>query len=107
MLTLQGDSDLAAKFTSRTQQARVVTEAWIANNGYCLACKSDRLIQTSVNTKARDFECDLCGQPYELKSSALTFGKRIPDGAYASMLARIRNGSVANLLLLQYSPDCA
>ena len=105
MVSLQGDLSLVEKFTSRAQQARVVTEAWVAKNGYCLACEGDRLIQTQANTQARDFECAACAQPYELKSSASAFGRRVPDGAYSAMLSRIENGTVANLLLLRYGPE--
>jgi type II restriction enzyme len=97
-----GDSSLASNLISASQRARVVTEAWVAANGYCVACSSDHLIQTPANTHARDFECDHCKQPYELKSSASTFGRRIVDGAYGTMITRIRNGTVPNLLLLQY-----
>ena len=100
-----GDPKLAALLTSGSQRARVITEAWIAENAYCVACSSERLLATAPNTKARDFECVCCGHPYELKSSSAGFGKRVVDGAYASMIARIREGSTPNLLLLHYGPE--
>ena len=100
-----GNALLASSLSSASQRARVITEAWVAENGYCIACISDRLVPTRANTKARDFECASCTQPYELKSCAGAFSKRITDGAYAPMIARIRDGSVPNLLLLQYGPD--
>jgi type II restriction enzyme len=98
-----GDASLAAGYSSATQRARVITEAWVSNNGYCLACESDRLIPTSANTQARDFQCDKCGHPYELKSSSSPFGKRIVDGAYASMMRRINTSSMPSFLLMQYT----
>src|SRR6266700_4116791 len=91
------------EYTSRSQLARILTEAWIASNGYCLACDSDRILQTAVNTQARDFECPQCGHPYELKSSVRPFGKTIVDGAYTSLMRRIETNSVPSFLLMRYS----
>ncbi|HEY6413798.1 MAG TPA: DpnI domain-containing protein [Edaphobacter sp.] len=104
MLLPTGDITLAKGYASGSQRARIITEAWVKQHGYCIACESDRLRQTSANTQARDFECLLCGHAYELKSSASAFGKRITDGAYASMMRRINNATVSSLLLLQYTP---
>lgn len=83
--------------------ARVMSESWVASNGYCLACESERLVPTPANTQARDFECRACGHPYELKSSLRPFGIKIVDGAYISMIRRIESGSVSSFLLLRYS----
>src|ERR1700721_730437 len=90
-------------YTSKSQLARVMTESWITKNGYCLACESERLLPTVANTQARDFECCDCGHPYELKSALNGFGKKVVDGAYASMIRRIESGCVASFLLLRYS----
>ena len=89
--------------TSRSQIARVFTEEWIAENGYCLACDSNRLMQTPANTQVRDFECSGCGHPYELKSSLRSFGEKVVDGAFASMMRRIQSKTVPSFLLLRYS----
>jgi type II restriction enzyme len=91
------------QYVSKSQQARVVTEAWVAANGYCLACESDSIRQTKANTQARDFECISCGHPYELKSCLSPFGNKIVDGAYASMIRRIEGGTVPSILLMRYS----
>jgi type II restriction enzyme len=98
-----GDASLAAGYTSASQRARVVTEAWIKNHGYCLACNSDRLVATAYNTQARDFQCEACGHPYELKSSSTPFGRRVVDGAYASMMRRIETSTIPSFLLMQYT----
>jgi type II restriction enzyme len=94
-------------YTSKSQLARVMTESWVATNGYCLACESDRLIPTSANTQARDFECHDCGHPYELKSALRGFGKKVVDGAYASMIGRIESKHASSFLLLRYSNTSA
>ncbi len=102
---LQGNATIAAAYSSASQKARVVTEGWIEANGYCLACESDNLIPTRRNTRARDFECQQCSHPYELKSTAGRFGKRIVDGAYATMMKRVQESTTPTLLLLEYSPS--
>lgn len=90
-------------YTSKSQLARVMSESWMAGNGYCLACESERILPTVANTQARDFECQACGHPYELKSALKPFGRKIVDGAYASMIRRIESKSVPSFLLLRYS----
>ena len=95
------------EYTSKSQKARIFTESWIAENGYCLACDSDRLISTSPNTKARDFECVTCGHPYELKSALRPFGSRVVDGAFVSMMGRINAGTLPTFLLMRYSAALA
>lgn len=98
-----GDASLGTGYSSASQRARVVTEAWIKNYGYCLACESDKLMPTASNTQARDFECNRCGHPYELKSSSSPFARRVTDGAYASMMRRIHSSTVPSFLLMQYT----
>lgn len=93
-----------AGYTSNSQRARVVSEAWVLRNGYCLACKSDILSQTAANTRTKDFICPECSHGYELKSKRGAFGTRITDGAFSAMTATIREGRTPSLLLLEYSP---
>jgi type II restriction enzyme len=105
MKTCFGDSNLATEFNSPSQRARIVTEAWTAANAYCVACDSNRLLATPANTKARDFECDHNGHAYELKGSASIHGRKIIDGAFGSMIDRIKTGNAPNLLLMHYGPQ--
>ena len=102
-MNLDLDISLTAGYSSASQRARLMSEDWVARNGYCLACDSDRLRQTSTNTQARDFECIICGHPYELKSTLGRFGKQVADGAYSSMMRRIESSTAASFLLLEYS----
>jgi len=37
------DVSVAAGYKSQAQIARVVSETWLAQNGYCLACDSESL----------------------------------------------------------------
>jgi type II restriction enzyme len=105
MLLPAGDITLAERYTSSSQKARVITEAWVKQHGYCLACENDCLLQTSANTNARDFECSSCGHAYELKSAASAFGKRITGGAYGAMMRRVRSSTMSSFLLLHYTPN--
>jgi len=94
---------LALGYTSRSQQARKITEGWIARNGYCLRCDCDRLTPTTANTQTRDFTCQQCSHGYELKSKLGRFSSKVLDGAYGAMLNTIREGRTPTFLLLEYS----
>lgn len=89
------------QYASRSQQARVLTEAWLHKNISCPACAST-LENTPNNTKACDFICASCGDPFELKSKKSKFGNFVTDGAYKPMIASIRENRQANLFLLSY-----
>lgn len=102
-MRLECNTSVAEHLASAAQRARVITEDWIASCGYCLSCESQRLTPTPANTPARDFKCERCSHSYELKSSKIAFGNRIVDGAYASMMRRIRESTTPTLLLLEYS----
>jgi len=97
------NASLLAGYTSNSQRARVVSEAWILRNGYCLACGCDNLLQTVANTRTKDFICPGCSHGYELKSKRGTFGSRIADGAFSAMMGTIRAGRTPRFLLLEYS----
>lgn len=98
-----GDTILGNPYTSPTQQVRLISEDWIARNGYCLRCDSDKLTQTPPNTKSRDFICRKCEHGYELKSKRGVFRTRVLDGAYSAMVRTIREGNTPTFLLLEYS----
>jgi type II restriction enzyme len=102
---LWDNTSLVASYTSNSQKARVVSEAWVLRNGYCLACRSDSLSQTAANTRTKDFICPQCSHGYELKSKRGTFGARIADGAFSAMTATIRDGRTPSFLLLEYSQN--
>ena len=91
----------AVEYRSASQRARVLTESWLPANVSCPACAA-LLVQTTNNTKARDFECSSCGDPFELKSKKNKFANLIADGAYETMIAAIRTNQQPNLFLLSY-----
>ncbi len=105
MQSLRANVQIGEGYKSATQRTRVISEAWMAANGYCLACDSDTLARTANNTRARDFVCSFCKHPYELKSACGGFSSRIVDGAYETMMRSIVQGTGSTLLLLEYSRD--
>lgn len=102
-MNIQGDVTLGLGYANPTQQVRKISEAWIASNGYCLKCESDRLAPTPTNTRSRDFVCERCSHGYELKSKRGVFSTRVLDGAYAAMVKTITDGNTPTFLLLEYS----
>ena len=96
----------ANRLSSGSQRARVMSEAWVEENLYCVCCSADRLRRLGANTKARDFICQECGEVFELKATKSQLANRIVDGAYAAMAERITALQAPNLLLLGYqSPE--
>jgi type II restriction enzyme len=100
-MLMQCDVSCAEKYSSQSQRARVISERWFQANGYCLACENDRLHATDANTRATDFLCPVCGQCYELKAFRVRPTRTLVDGAYASLMARIMDGSVPTLMMLE------
>lgn len=94
--------ELAARYKSGAQRARVVTEAWAEANLYCPNCSSLRLTPAAHNTEAIDFNCPDCDSPFQLKSQSRRYTHRIPDAAYSAMRRAIIRGRTPNLFALHY-----
>jgi type II restriction enzyme len=94
--------ELAERFSSPTQQTRVISEAWAERELFCAACTSPNLKRTPNNTRCTDLICANCESCFELKAGAGKLPAIIPDGAYESMIASIRANKAPNLLLLRY-----
>lgn len=54
---------------------------------------------------AADFECDCCGETFELKSKNGGFSNKISDGAYSTMIDRITSAANPDLFCLEYSKE--
>lgn len=105
MLTdLQFDLSLCEGFKSKSQAVRVMSEQWFATNMYCPCCGNSRLVKQKNNEPAFDFLCEQCGENFELKSHSKE-SKKVPDGSYNTMIARIKSDSNPALFLLQYAID--
>ncbi len=106
-MELNCNPSLGDRLTRNTQRARVISEAWFGAQGYCLNCSSSRLEATRAGTEFRDFECPVCSQAYELKSSARAHASVVQDGGFDSMMRRIRAEEAPALMLMHYGPDWA
>jgi type II restriction enzyme len=93
---------LADRFTSGSQKAGNVTEAWGADNFYCPNCSSSNLDWLKAGTEAIDYRCPKCEFEYQLKSQRTAIHNSITDGAYGSMMKKIRNDETPNFYFLQY-----
>ena len=102
-MNLSFNTALAASYKSAAQIARVLTENWLAENGYCPNCGCTTIRQAANNRPVLDFDCPDCAEQFELKSkNAQSAGKIINDGAYATMLARIQAADNPNFFFLSY-----
>ena len=89
-------------YTSKSQIARVLTEFWVRQNGYCPSCGNDELNQFSNNSPVADFFCKTCKSEYELKSKKDSFATKIVDGAYSTMIERINSENNPHFFFLNY-----
>jgi type II restriction enzyme len=97
------ENRIAENYKSLSQKIRVLTENWVDNEVFCPACGCD--IEHYANNKpVADFFCLNCKEDYELKSKKDSIGSKIVDGAYRTMLERLRSNNNPNLFLLNYSP---
>lgn len=100
-VALRLNEDLAEGYTSAPQRVRVMTEHWVGQHVLCPACGGG-LHHYPNNRKVADFRCPACGLDFELKSGKGPMQPRVPDGAYNSMVERIRSSTAPAFLFLQY-----
>ena len=101
-MNLKFNTCLIKDYKSNSQIARVLTENWVSNNSYCPNCGNNILDTYKRNNPAADFFCQKCSADFELKSFKLLPKTRIVDGAYDSMVNKIRTNKNPNFLFLHY-----
>lgn len=93
----------AQHYKSNAQKARVLTENWLKENGYCPNCGCQPMQKAGNNLPVFDFFCPSCQEQFELKSKqASSVGKSINDGAYHAMIERIQSDNNPNFFFLCY-----
>ena len=92
----------ADRYTSQSQQARVLSEGWVEANLYCVNCGNEHMEQYGNNNPAADFHCLVCCEAYELKGTRGRFDGRIVNGAYHTLVQKLRTEQNPNLILLGY-----
>lgn len=96
-------TQVAAKYKSASQKARIITETWALENLYCPACTSDRITDTAANTEAIDFVCSRCDATFQLKASSRPIGRKIVDAAYDVMIRSIQKDTLPHFFIMGYN----
>lgn len=104
-MTLNFNVAISSNYHSRTQIARILTEAWIADNMYCPRCGNIHINHFPNNQPVADFFCPKCENEYELKSKTAPINKKITDGAYSTMIERINSFNNPDFLFMRYSKE--
>ncbi len=97
------DTQLADNYTSQSQKVRVLTEAWVDSAIFCPNCGHLDIDKYPNNQPVADFYCSNCKEEYELKSKQASVGTKIVDGAYRTMIERLRSSNNPNFFLLNYN----
>lgn len=93
--------EIAEDYSSGSQRIRVMTEHWVNRSVFCPNCGSV-LSQFGNNKPVADFYCKNCSEEYELKSKNGDMGKKIVDGAYSTMITRLKSENNPNFFFLTY-----
>lgn len=101
-MNLSFDKKLANGYTSQSQKIRVLTEDWVGNQIYCPNCGNLEIDKYPNNKAVGDFFCPNCKEDYELKSKKDKMSNRILDGAYETMIERLRSENNPNFFFLNY-----
>jgi type II restriction enzyme len=97
-----GFEEAPAPFESGSQKARFWTEGWVEAHLFCPNCGEPRLSRYGDNRPVADFACATCNEDFELKGQKGRFGRRVVDGAFATMCARLAAQDNPNLILMNY-----
>lgn len=96
------DVKLAEKYHSMSQKVKAMTEGWVGREIFCPACGCP-VSQFENGRPVADFYCSDCLEEYELKSKKDKIGNRILDGAYGTMIERLRSENNPNFFFLNYN----
>lgn len=89
-MDLSLDPAVAEGYSSKAQRSRVITEAWAAEQLYCLNCEVEHLEAQRSNKRVEDFLCPTCDRRIQLKASRGGHGRKISNSAYEPKLEAIR-----------------
>ena len=100
-MELKLPAEIAENYSSGSQRIRVMTEDWVHRSAFCPNC-GNVLSQFGNNKPVADFYCGNCSEEYELKSKHGEVGRKIVDGAYSTMIARLKSENNPNFFFLTY-----
>jgi len=101
-MKLSFEKILANSYKSPSQKVRVLTEHWVDNQIYCPNCGHSNIDKYENNKPVADFYCPNCKENYELKSKKTAIRDKIINGAYRTMIERLRGSNNPSLFLLSY-----
>lgn len=101
-MKLSFDTQLADKYTSSPQKIRVLSESWVGNAIFCPNCGYRDIDKYPNNQPVADFYCSECKEEYELKSKRDSIGNKITDGAFRTMIERLKSSNNPNFFFLNY-----
>lgn len=78
-----------------------MSEYWVNESIFCPNC-GNSLSGFQNNKPVADFYCNKCLEEFELKATKGVLGKRIVDGAYDSMVERLKASNNPNFFFLTY-----
>lgn len=102
-MNLNFDEQVATRYKSASQRARILTEHWVSESIFCPNCGRLQIDKYPNNQPVADFFCSNCREDYELKSKQNSVGTKILDGAYRTKMKRLRSSTNPNLFVLNYS----
>lgn len=101
-MRLAFNKTIAEEYKSHAQRARVLTEDWVDREIFCPNCGRLNMDKYENNRPVADFHCLNCKEDYELKSKQDGIGAKVVDGAYHTMIERLRSNNNPNFFLLGY-----
>ncbi|MEK7501831.1 MAG: DpnI domain-containing protein [Patescibacteria group bacterium] len=101
-MNLSFNIKLADEYTNSSQKIRVLTEDWVDKQVYCPNCGHADIDKYANNKPVADFFCSNCNEDFELKSKKGFIGNKILDGAYHTMIERLRSTNNPNFFILKY-----
>lgn len=72
---------------------------------FCPRCGNLKIEQFTNNKPVADFFCSKCNNQYELKSKSGRLGGKVNDGAYNTMIERIKSDINPDFFFLSYEPE--
>lgn len=104
-MNLTFNTALIQGYKSPAQQARILTEDWLARNMYCPICGENTIHRAEANSPVKDYVCQHCKAQYELKSKRARTDKyrtKVNDGVYRTMIDRITALDNPSFFFLHY-----
>ena len=100
------NNNVTEGYKIHSQIARRLTEDWVERNMFCPICGHSVLNHYQNNKPVADFYCCCCHSDFELKSlksSNEILSKKINDGAYDTMISRIKSYNNPNFFFMNYA----